>query len=148
MMIEESRTPLTLEKLDEVQQRLQLEFPAEYREFLLKYNGGKPTPNTFTFTDHSGKQSDSLVHYFLAIYGNHIDDLAVEYSDLLSDERILPHLVPIANDPFGNLIVLSVGGEDQGKVYFWDHEIEPETVGYENMSLIADSFTEFLNMLT
>ncbi|MCX7570161.1 SMI1/KNR4 family protein [Tumebacillus sp. DT12] len=137
MKIEESRTPLTEEKLDEVQKRLTLVFPAEYRAFLLKNNGGKPTPNTFSFLDRNGEKADSL-----------LDDLEVEYTDLLSDERILPHLVPIANDPFGNLICLSVAGEDLGKVYFWDHEIEPKTAGYENMSLIADSFTEFLNKLT
>lgn len=148
MIIEESEKPLTLEGLEAAEQRLQVVFPAEFREFLLKHNGGRPRPNTFEFIDTNGESSNSLIDFFLAIFDGNIDNLEIEYRARVAEDRLLPHLVPIANDPFGNLICLSVRGEDQGKVYFWDHEIEPETAGYENMSLIADSFTEFLNKLT
>lgn len=54
------------------------------------------------------------------------------------------------DDPFGNAICLGISGNERGKVYFWDHEMEPdddwdgrlETAG--NVQLIADSFTEFV----
>lgn len=36
--------------------------------------------------------------------------------------RMPAHLLPIANDPGGNLFVLSVGKDDYGKVYYWDRE--------------------------
>lgn len=146
--IEESERLLTLEELAAAEQRLKVVFPTDFREFLLKHNGGRPTPNRFLFKDHEGKDSSSLVHFFHAIYDGRIDNLEMKYQFLVSEGRLLPKMAPIANDPFGNLICLSVAGEDLGNVYFWDHEIEPETAGYENMSLIADSFTEFLNKLT
>lgn len=65
--------------------------------------------------------------------------------------RIPPNLLPIAHDPFGNLICLSVAGQDRGKVYFWDHEVEVregEIPSYRNVSFIADNFESFLDGLT
>jgi anti-sigma B factor antagonist len=55
------------------------------------------------------------------------------------------------DDPGGNLICLGVSGPDRGRVYFWDHECEPdpdewdgrvETAG--NIHPITRSFAEFL----
>ncbi|WP_081743142.1 SMI1/KNR4 family protein [Acetivibrio clariflavus] len=31
-------------------------------------------------------------------------------------------VIPIARDPFGNLICISVSEDSYGKVLFWDHE--------------------------
>src|SRR5262249_34028764 len=36
--------------------------------------------------------------------------------------RIPEHAIPVASDPGGNLLVLSLGGDDRGQVYSWDHE--------------------------
>ena len=36
--------------------------------------------------------------------------------------RMPPGLLPIADDPGGNIICLAVGGSDAGAVYLWDHE--------------------------
>ncbi|MCX7570162.1 SMI1/KNR4 family protein [Tumebacillus sp. DT12] len=148
MILEESERLLTPEELVAAEQRLKVVFPTDFREFLLKHNGGRPTPNKFDFIDTNGESSNSQIDFFFAIFEGHIDNLEIEYRARVEEDRLLPHFVPIANDPFGNLICLSVRSEDLGKVYFWDHEIEPETAGYENMSLIADSFTEFLGKLT
>jgi len=58
------------------------------------------------------------------------------------------------DDPFGNAICLGVSGNHRGKVYFWDHESEPdpdewdgrvETAG--NVQLLADSFAAFVGGL-
>jgi hypothetical protein len=55
------------------------------------------------------------------------------------------------DDPGGNAICLGIRGPHRGKVYFWDHEEEPdpdewdgqvETAG--NLEVIAESFAEFL----
>jgi hypothetical protein len=66
-----------------------------------------------------------------------------------SQGRIPKKLFPIANDPFGNLICVSLTGEDCGAVYFWDHENEPddEDTEFRNIHLIADSWEEFIDGL-
>lgn len=148
MIFEDSERNLTLEDIEAAEERLQLSFPEEYKVFLLKHNGGSPTPNRFKYNDQEGRDSSSLINYFHAIYDGRIDNLELKYQFLVSEGRLLKKMIPIANDPFGNLICLSAEGDDRGKVYFWDHELEPEIAGYENMGLIADSFSEFLGKLT
>ena len=88
--------------------------------------------------------------FFLGIYPD-------EYNDLLDHiktykERLPKNTFPIAYDSCGNLIVISVMGPDRGKIYFWDHEMEAdidhgEVSDYSNLTLIADSFDEFLEGL-
>ena len=68
-------------------------------------------------------------------------------------DRMPKRLVPIASDSFGNQICIAVSGDDRGSIFFWDHEKEadegegesPETIG--NVTLIADSFSAFLDLL-
>jgi hypothetical protein len=63
-------------------------------------------------------------------------------------------LIWIADDPFGNAICLGISGGHRGKVFFWNHENEPdpddwdgsvETAG--NIDLLANSFSEFISGL-
>ena len=75
--------------------------------------------------------------------------------------RMPDKVIPIADDGLGNKITISLAEKDYGKVYWWDHENEwdeedyldevgepmPEEAKYQNMYLIADSFTEFLEKL-
>jgi len=69
------------------------------------------------------------------------------------EERRMPdNLVPIGDDPGGNLICISVSGKDCGSLLFWNLEGEAdveegEVASYENVSLIAPSFSAFLNDL-
>lgn len=120
--------------------------PKGYRDFLLKHNGGEPTPDYFNFKHDVNDGSD--VRFFLGIYPD-------EHNDLLNHlqiykSRVPDNIFPIAYDSGGNLICISVKGPDRGKVYFWDHEMEAadgEEPSYDNLTLISDSFEEFLNSL-
>jgi hypothetical protein len=127
---------------------LNLRLPQDYRQFLLKYNGGIPAQDTFVFP---GTSEGSCVDVF---YGIGPDD----YYDLANMQRVLEgrlpkHFLAVAGDPFGNKVCICVAGEHVGKIYYWDHEREadpsqgdtPDTT--ENVILIADSFKEFLASL-
>jgi hypothetical protein len=118
--------------------------PKDYRKFLLEHNGGEPTPNVFKLgaTDSSGLRS------FFCIYPDKYDDLLWNLN--VYHGRVPKNIFPIGSDSFGNLICISVMGSDRGKIYFWDHEMEAgddEEADYTNLTLIADSFEEFLNSL-
>jgi hypothetical protein len=52
--------------------------------------------------------------------------------------------MPIADDPFGNIIFLGVAGGESGRVYFGDHELEDPDTGHLALSIIAESFTGFM----
>lgn len=148
MIVEKSKQQLTVDQVNDFESRLGVTLPIDYKDFLLKYNGGYPRPNAFTFIDNFNKTSNSIVDFFHAIYEGYGEgNLEIDYDYFKSAKRIPPNVLPIAGDPFGNLICLSIEGEDKGKVYFWDHETEPQNASYENLSLIAGSFADFINIL-
>ena len=60
------------------------------------------------------------------------------YESLLDDTED-KDLLPIADDPFGNLICYKFTGEN-GRIVFWDHETD-------EIDDVADSFSELLSKL-
>lgn len=122
--------------------------PADYKDFLLRNNGGRPEPDSFNVPTwvHVG----SVVDRFFGIKPGDDYDLEREYE--VYAERIPAELIPIANDAFGNAICLGVKGKYRGKMYFWDHEAELDENGrsrrdYGNVYLLANSLDEFLSNL-
>ena len=114
--------------------------PDEYKEFLLQQNGGHPKRCCFRFG--KGTYMDSMISNFLAIGGPGYMNLA-HFVEVYSD-RLPSHVIPIADDPGGNLIVMSCEGKTRGAVYFWDHE----KTGKQSIRRLAGSFEEFLSMLS
>jgi hypothetical protein len=119
--------------------------PDEYKSFLKNENGGRPKPNRFRFTTKDGNREDSVAHYFFALYEGRVGNLKRSFERY--KDRIPSGYLPIGIDPFGNLILLRVTGQNQGKVYFWDHEKEGNIPTSTNIFLIANSFSEFAEQL-
>jgi hypothetical protein len=95
---------------------------------------------------NKGRHEDSTVHWFLSLYDGEYSNLERRIRSL--NERIPPDTLPIANDSFGNAILLGLHGDRRGKVYFWDHEKEPDSQpDWSNVSLVADSFDAFMRGL-
>lgn len=55
--------------------------------------------------------------------------------------------MPIADDPGGNIIGISLNKNDFGYVYFLNHEYDDLDTGYLVKSEITKSFSDFLNLL-
>jgi hypothetical protein len=126
--------------------------PDDYRQFLLRSNGGRldwyrfdgPTPDGKTWpvviSDVSGLREES--------------DLSLRAARRCyqGSELRIPHpLLWIMGDPGGNGICLGLTGPYRGRVYFWIHDEQPapdewdgeiETAG--NVILLANSFTDFV----
>ena len=146
--IRDSKTPTSDEAIKRIEEQLSISLPAEYRSFLLVHNGGRVSPAVFRFKNESGKHSDSCVDWFLAIYDGEYNNFESYFETYkLDQQRLPPELVPIAHDPGGNLICISVSCSQKGGVFFWDHENEceiSETPTYANVLLFGDSFSTFL----
>ena len=144
---------VTLKEIEDIENYAGLIFPKEYREHLLKFNGGRCDPNVFGFVQ-DGIKTESCVNWFLAAHEGKYDNLKDYIFTLKIDEKRMPtHILPIADDPGGNQICVSCGVKDYGYMYFWDHENEvdysiSDDDDYSNLHLIAKSFNEFLNGLT
>lgn len=141
---------ITKEEVEASMGDYNIELPHEYRNFLLRYNGGKPLARRFKTQD--GKQSSSIMLFFPL--SEHIDpNLLSEYKELTDEDLILPNLLPIGNDPIENKICISLSGDDRGFIYYWSLDMEDIDEddfypSYKNVSLIAKSFSEFINGLS
>jgi cell wall assembly regulator SMI1 len=120
--------------------------PGDYREFMLRYNGGRPKPPMFRFALRNGRQDNSCVHWFLSIHDGEYSNLERTIRSLQG--RIPPDTLPIADDPFGNVVLLGLHSDRRGKVYFWDHENEPKRQpDWSNVALVAETFDGFMRAL-
>jgi cell wall assembly regulator SMI1 len=145
MLIHDAPGGLEEARLQKVEEDLGAALPEDYRAFLREHNGGSPDPGGFVFADAKGPYTDSVVAWFFGIHDEEFNNLEEFRADYRG--RLLDDFVPIALDPFGNLICLGVRGEARGKVYFWDHEEETDPPSFANMNRVANSFSEFVSGL-
>jgi len=116
--------------------------PDDYKSFLKRENGGRPKPNEFRFVKKDGSTEDGMIYYFFALYPGRAGSLRRSFERY--KDRIPAGFLPIGIDPFGNLILLTVAGQNRGSIYFWDHENEGKVPTLANMFLIGNSFTGFI----
>lgn len=122
--------------IDDLEKKVGSKLPDEYADFLLMCNGGKPD---------DCMSGDIVVRQFFSISDEFARSLEYHHKIYTLAGRMPSHIVPIANDNGSNCLCISLGDQDFGAVYFWDHD--GEDPGYENLSLINDSFSGFLESL-
>lgn len=127
-----------------IEKRLGGELLADYLDFLVKWNGGRPKPSVFAFQE-MGRTTNSEVQCFFGVCDDRNYGLRRNLD--IYEGRIPTGYCPIACDPLGNLLLLGVVGSSRGAVYFWDHERETGEPTMANMSKVANCFTEFLSIL-
>jgi len=120
--------------LKEFEKELGRTLPEDYRRHLLKHNGGIV----------KGVRELQLVHH---VYGLHNGPDWAQFPDrrTIYDGRVPPRLLPIADDPCGNLICIVLNGKDRGKICFWDHECGPK--GKHRISVLGANFDNYLKGL-
>jgi len=145
----ETEEEITESQIQELESNLNFKFPEEYKNHLLKFNGGRCDPNVFSF-EENGAVTESSVDWFLALYDGEFDSLEDYFKICKIDEKRMPStFFPIANDPGGNLICMDT---IDNKIYFWNHECE---VDYgqsgdddrSNLYLIANNLNGFISSL-
>jgi hypothetical protein len=153
--VRSSGEPLSAERIAAVEKNLGHNLPAEYRSFLLHFNGGTPQPGQFRFTaidpeDESRHVHKATVTWFYPATANEspwgvVQSLESVYNDLTACE--LPNwLLPIAvvdDAVAGGILCIAIEGNEQGRVYY-----RPEQeIGEDVVHLVADSFGSFLSLL-
>jgi hypothetical protein len=136
------------EQIAELEARRGVVLPEEYKQLLLRSNGGKPRPDTFDVPGWHGKAS-----VVTRLYGIHSGKHGnLEKMIDLYEDRLPKDLLPIGGDPGGNLILLGVAGEHMGKIFFWDHEAELDKKGKSRKNMkntfpLANDLGSFLSSL-
>lgn len=93
--------------------------PEQYKQFLLKYNGGETPETTFRIE----KTSSNLTAFF------GLGDVEDNFKCIVDLESFLKrNFLPIAYDLFGNYIVIDLDENKNGEINFCDHEKEFKAV--------------------
>jgi hypothetical protein len=140
MMIGDAGPKIKLEDVDAIEKQINARLTSEYRQFLLKYNGGTPSPDIMDVPDARGTPTD--VQVFFGI-GRSVDSSNLSWNASLVADRCpgLP-VLPIACDSGGNLFCLKVERGVAEKVVYCDLESR-ECAIYA----VAQSFGELIRRL-
>ena len=131
--------PLTPDELRNVETELGIEFPTDYVQHYLRYNGGRPMRNLFPAHGELFQVRD-----FLPIARGRV---GTRLEDTLRDLRQVPgfpaYLVPFAIDPGGDYYGFNLNKSELGAVYLHSHE----HMGDERRELtfLANSLPEFVD---
>ena len=140
----------TLIQKEESMWRIKL--PSDYRNFLMKNNGGTPNKQEFKYKNHTymvesflcilqNSENSEYGFYDIDVVLTQIDDRLTNNEDLIGCE-----LLPIAELFAGDYLCLDfTKNADNPSLCIWEHEKsgELEPVTYK----VADSFSEFLTLL-
>jgi hypothetical protein len=129
--------PLTPDVLDAYCVQHGIELPTPLRSQLLEQNGGAPRAECLVHIPNHG------VEVVFDFFGIGMSDISSELAwniETLTG-RLPPGMIPFADDPGGNFYVL----DQDGAVWFWDHELEGDT---RAVTRVSDSFEAFLDALT
>lgn len=137
--------PLSYEKLKQFEVETGATLPESYREFLIQYNGGQPSPDAFPIQDMPLNEY-GIIQALLGIEtGHEWNDLRSDYNDLRG--RMPATFVPIAYTPSGDFLCLDIQADGTAPVVFWDWYAQHHPPTYANVYGVAPSFEDFLDSL-
>ena len=124
--------PLSSEdNINEFECLVKYAFPEDFREYIKKYNGGRPEKKIFE-TDNSQERA---LKSFLSFNKNDRETVWKIYE--WNKQELADRYVAFAVDNFGNLICFDANNDN---IVFLNHE----DLGVEK---VADDFMEFINKL-
>ena len=147
-----SAEPVSYKDVFKVGDDLGVKLPEEYVEFIVNDNGGTPAPDMlYDFYDEVSEQENtSVIRKFFSFYS---DEKSARNNiklicNVMRREKTIPFdMIPIADDPTGNVICISLSKNDYGAIYYLNHEFEDSDTGYLMKSKITNSFKEFIENL-
>jgi SMI1 / KNR4 family (SUKH-1) len=120
--------------------------PPSYKAFLAERDGGRPVLDFFEYEKDNERDEDA-VDVFLGLRDVPPPAMNLVRTAGLLNGRILEGVLPIADDPYGNVICIDCRDGRDGPVLLWDHEYESEPPDEANLYLIAPNLQMFLEGL-
>lgn len=115
--IKDPGPPVSEADVAALEQRLGLRIPVPFRAFLLRFNGGKPSPNVVDVGGYAGSPTDVQVVFGV---GREVESSGLEWNVRTLAERFGATYLPVACDSGGCIFGVSLRDADFGRVYFFD----------------------------
>ena len=133
------------QRIVELETMLNSPLPRDYRAFLTRSNGGRPTPDTIDIPGLPESPSDVKVLFGI---DRAIESERLDWNLSTLSERLEPGVLPIAGDSGGSVYCLSLRAKDYGAIsycdlqsVFADYEARPQYYP------VAPNFESFLSRL-
>lgn len=138
-------SPVSPDKVREIEQRLGVELPAEYRSFLLASNGGEPSPGWFHYGIDDGDWAEVTQFWSTERMESETQRLH-KYLEGFDDhpKQGVPCYVAIGTVSQEDVLVISVSPRDHG-VVFWN--ASTEYFEPSELTRVANSFAALLASL-
>jgi hypothetical protein len=149
-------------EIRELEELLRASLPLDYRAFVLNFGGSNFTKTVGVRPIQRPPKHISAggLPAFSTFYGSNSDGRGLVAFVRTLVGRIPSSIFPFGEDFSGNNYCLGISGNDRDKVYLWDFEGEPAEedyternlpvpadLWYRNLTLVADSFSDFVNRL-
>ncbi len=128
MLISKFKNENSIHEMELIEKKYVFHFPSQYKTFVDKYNGGYTPKTKFKV----GRISSDVVGF----YGFANSEMKI--SEEMINEAIRNDVFPIAEDSFGNKIMIGISKDIAGKIFFYDHEKE------NKLNLLTDSLEDFI----
>ncbi len=131
-------------QIDRLEESLDVKLPEDYRSFLLRTNGGKPHPAFFPVAGHKTIRYGRLESLFGVGRPIKQSNIDWNYKNLIGQ---LPNYhFPIGITPEEDMVTLSLGRLDAGRIYFWIRA-EYNVAGDNEAYFVAGDFSKFLDSI-
>lgn len=127
---------ITEDIIKKVERTYSIEFPKDYRECVLKYNGGHPEPKIFSYKNGGEGVFDHLLSFTS-------EPNIVVVFEFIRDS-VPEGIFPFATDPFGNQLCFDFRrNKNSPSIVFFDHE----EIGEEGIIEVCETFSELIETL-
>ncbi|MBC2181236.1 SMI1/KNR4 family protein [Listeria booriae] len=135
---------LSMQEITRLEKDLYLNFPEDYKQFLMNKNGGVPEENYLSMVIPSNGE-EIVLGALLGI--NEIDNFDLENGHKEYGDELMESSLIIGTEYGSGLFVLICEGDQEG-VYFWDNGQELEgSSDEENVYKLTNSFDSFISGL-
>ena len=124
----------SIDIIESVEHRLQITLPEDYKQFVLKYDGGYP--NHF-----KGDGKVEIFNNLISLDENEYNNIYEILEDL--QDRIGDQLIPFAENGFGNLLCFDYSANKN--IVFWDHEKNHDD--FKESTFVCFSFSSLIGNL-
>ena len=138
--------PLSEDDIQSFEKEAGVSLPGSYKAFLLKYDGGQPSPDAFPI-EGMPKNPYGIIQVLFGIHCDREEAYTLKSNYNIFRQDTPRNLFPIGCTPNGDSICLSLSGQDAGSVLFWDYYAPHSPSTYDNVYKIANSFDEFIQGL-
>ncbi len=137
---------LTRADISEIGKDLSIVFPDEFIAHYLKYNGGYPEGDTYSWKTGG----TTTVNTFFSLKYDGFVNLENTYKNLALLENYFPlGIVPFAVDDGGNFFCISARKIDFGRIYFLENEhYNIQNKELEYLTPVENSFKDFIDGLS